>query len=385
MQQTVCLNMIVKNEAHVIDRCLRSVREWIDFWVIVDTGSSDGTPDVIAHALTGIPGELHQCAWKDFGTNRTEALELARGKSDYVLIIDADEEMRVPASFSWPQLDRDAYQLLHSRESHDAVTFWRISLMRNSRNWRYVGVVHEYPTCDGEYSQARIRGPRIQGHFDGARSQTDVRDKYAADAQTLERALEHEPDNARYVFYLAQSYRDSEQLDKAAKVYERRAEMDGWAEETWYALFQVAVLAEQRNVDEATVVNYYLRAHEYRPMRAEALGSLARYMLERRRFASARVFATAALTIPLPDDALFLDNEYYSWRCLDELSIADYWLGNYRNCATACRKLLRSSAVPDEHKPRITENLNFALGQLKASREKPKEAGTDTSDQHWLG
>jgi glycosyltransferase involved in cell wall biosynthesis len=368
MRPTVCLNMIVKNEAHVIDRCLRSVRELIDFWVIVDTGSSDGTPDAIADALTGIPGELHHAEWKDFGTNRTQALELARGKCDYVLIIDADEEMHVPAGFSWPQLDRDAYQLLHSQASHDAVTFWRISVMRNSRSWRYVGVLHEYPTCDGQYSQARICGPRVQYHLDGARSQIEVREKYAADARTLENALKHEPDNARYVFYLAQSYRDSEQLDKAAKAYERRAEMEDWVEETWYSLFQMAMLAERRNLDEATVVNYYLRAHEYRPTRAEALGNLARYMRERRRFASARVFAAAALKIPLPDDALFLDSEYYSWRCLDELSIADYWLGNYRNSAAACRKLLRTTAVPDEHKPRIADNLNFALAHLNAPR-----------------
>ena len=93
MPQTVCLNMIVKNEVHVIERCLASVRELIDYWVIVDTGSVDGTPEVIAAALAGTPGELHHREWKDFGTNRTEALELARGKSDYVFIIDADEQL----------------------------------------------------------------------------------------------------------------------------------------------------------------------------------------------------------------------------------------------------------------------------------------------------
>ena len=41
--QTICLNMIVRNEAPVIRRCLDSVMPIIDSWVIVDTGSTDGT------------------------------------------------------------------------------------------------------------------------------------------------------------------------------------------------------------------------------------------------------------------------------------------------------------------------------------------------------
>ena len=44
---TICLSMIVKDEAPVIERCLRSVKPWIDHWVIVDTGSSDGTQAMI--------------------------------------------------------------------------------------------------------------------------------------------------------------------------------------------------------------------------------------------------------------------------------------------------------------------------------------------------
>jgi glycosyltransferase involved in cell wall biosynthesis len=41
--KSVCLNMIVKNESKVIERCLRSVKGCIDYWVIVDTGSTDDT------------------------------------------------------------------------------------------------------------------------------------------------------------------------------------------------------------------------------------------------------------------------------------------------------------------------------------------------------
>ena len=61
---TICLNMIVKDEAHVIRRCLDSVRPLIDTWCILDTGSSDGSQELIRQHLRDLPGQLRQSAWK---------------------------------------------------------------------------------------------------------------------------------------------------------------------------------------------------------------------------------------------------------------------------------------------------------------------------------
>src|SRR5574340_542399 len=93
MKKTICLNMIVKNESKVIERCLASVKPIIDTWVIVDTGSTDGTQAIVREFLKDIPGELHERPWVNFGHNRNEALELARGKADYLLLIDADDKL----------------------------------------------------------------------------------------------------------------------------------------------------------------------------------------------------------------------------------------------------------------------------------------------------
>ena len=96
MKPTLCLNMIVKNEAKIIARCLTSARPLVSTWVIVDTGSTDGTQDVIRRTLADLPGELHERPWRNFGANRTEALALAKGKSEYILIMDADDELVIP-------------------------------------------------------------------------------------------------------------------------------------------------------------------------------------------------------------------------------------------------------------------------------------------------
>ena len=109
MRRSVCLNMIVKNESHVIRRCLASLKPVIDYWVIVDTGSVDGTQEVIREYLQDIPGELHERPWVDFAYNRNEALALAKNLSDYLLFIDADDTLVFAVEAVLPPLSEGAY------------------------------------------------------------------------------------------------------------------------------------------------------------------------------------------------------------------------------------------------------------------------------------
>ena len=138
---TLTLCMIVKNESHVILRCLESVYKYINYWVICDTGSTDGTQEIIKKffAEKGIPGELHQREWVNFGHNRSEALALCDGKADYAWVIDADDnldgEMILPNT-----TDVDGYSLLITRGNFE---WWRHQIFRTGQGWKYVGVFHE--------------------------------------------------------------------------------------------------------------------------------------------------------------------------------------------------------------------------------------------------
>src|SRR5438552_18921262 len=96
MLSTLCLNMIVKDEAHVIRRCLDSVRSHLANWTIVDTGSTDGTQEIIGPHLRDLPGELHERPSRDFGTNRSETIPLPLVKADYILDIDAYHALHNP-------------------------------------------------------------------------------------------------------------------------------------------------------------------------------------------------------------------------------------------------------------------------------------------------
>lgn len=99
-------------------------------------------------------------------------------------------------------------------------------------------MIHEYLHSDAARESVHLDTVRIASLPDGARSHDP--DTYHRDALSLEEALTDEPENARYVFYLANAYRDCGKLDSAIRNYERRVEMGGWEEEVFVALWRSA-------------------------------------------------------------------------------------------------------------------------------------------------
>lgn len=361
---TICLNMIVKNESAIITRCLDSVRDLIDYWVISDTGSSDGTQQIIRDYFEQhqIDGLLLEHEWQDFAHNRNQALNHARDKADYILLMDADDYLVTTAGFQFDHLTADCYRL---KLIHGNLNYFNTKLIRADLPWYWEGVLHEYLECDTPHSQENWQdGCHIASPREGARSRNP--NKYQDDAKVLAKALEKEPHNARYRFYLAQSYRDYGNYKDAIKHYQKRSSMEGWEEEGWYALLQVALLKEQAHYPETEVIQSYLSAYERRPQRAESLHNLARYLRERGRYALAYVYASTAATTPLPaDDVLFVSTSTYLWQARDELAVAAYWTAHYRQCADLCDQLLSNPALPEAARPRILENLQYAHQQLQ--------------------
>lgn len=364
MKPTVCLNMIVKNEAPTIRKCLDSVRPLIDTWVIVDTGSVDGTQDIIRDCFSDLPGVLHERPWKGFDGSRNEAIDLARDAADYLLFIDGDDEMQLQPGFRMPDLSLDAYNI--ALREFDMI-HWRFALVSTRLPWRYVGVLHEYIECGVQHTGGTLKGLNILSTVSGARSREGVRKKYLRDAGILEQGLIEEPDNARYVFYLAQSWRDAGEPEKALAAYDRRADMAGFIEESYCAQVYAARLAARLGLPSAEVMGRYLWAHESRPSRAEAIGDLARMCRLEKRWPLAYMFAKEAVSIPYPKDILFVEFSWHEWRALDELAVAAFWVGEHLESLECCERLLGEGKLPDEERERVTGNMEFAQGKLGAA------------------
>jgi len=351
--------MIVKDEAHVIERCISSIRPVIDAWSIIDTGSTDGTQDRIRELLGDLPGGLVESPWVDFAHNRSESLDRAAAFGDYALVIDADVRCIVPASFDRDRFARsltDDYYLVMIK---DAIHYQRPMLTSTHLPFSYRGALHEFvdvppgATCGGI-----IEDFHYESEFDGARSQN--RFKGVDDAATLVRALEagDDPDlTPRYLFYLANSFRDAGELDAALDAYRARVEAGGWSEEVFVSWLNIGRIHMFRGDPSEVVIDAFLRAADALPVRAESLCEGARCARLAGRFATAHLLASRAIAIERPRDSLFLEPDVYDWRSLYEFSIAAWHVGDFGPGLRACHRLLHEDRLPPAERQAVEGNL----------------------------
>jgi len=278
----LCLNMIVKNEAHIIKdtliKLLNKVPQ-LDYWLISDTGSTDKTKEIILDFFKerDIKGELFDDEWKDFGHNRTKALEHAFGKSKYLLVFDADDE--ICGNFVLPSLTKDSYHFQFGDANGSSYT--RVQIVNNNKKWKYVGVLHEIITCTEETNGMDI----ITGNYytisgkSGDRSRDA--NKYLKDALVLEKAYVEAIQNndglySRYGFYCGNSYFDCGRWEDAIKWYKITLDNNNWEQEKYMSCLRLYNCYNSLNQKE-TGMFYLVKAFTYDKERAECLCELVSY------------------------------------------------------------------------------------------------------------
>lgn len=358
--------MIVKNESHIILETLQSIKHYLDYWVICDTGSTDNTMSLIQDFFDreGIPGELHAENWVNFGHNRSQVFDYAYQKADYLWVIDADDLLVGHIDIN--RLDADSYSLRYGSD----LIYWRPQLFKGSEHWKYKGVLHEYAFCVSkpEASKGFIAGDyHMVSRRLGARNLVAPVVKYLCDAQVLEQALQQETDpdlTTRYLFYIAQSYRDAAQHQLAIEWYQKRIAAGGWPEEVWYSQYEIGLLYEALG-DTQKAKHHYLKAYEYRPTRAEALYSLGKMCNLHQQFFQAHIFLSAALKISPPPDLLFVSKDVYHYLIAFELSISSYWTGDFQWSVLLCNQLITmKDQIPSHIFEQTKKNREFSLEKL---------------------
>jgi glycosyltransferase involved in cell wall biosynthesis len=345
----MCLLMIVKNESHIILETLEHLVHLIDYWVVCDTGSIDQTRELITDFFSknNKPGELHNHEWVNFGHNRTLAFEAARGKSRYVFVFDADD--KIHGSLSIPKnINADAYFL----QFGDNFKYTRLQIFNNNLRWAYRGVLHEFPVC---LSKKNHQTATIQGNYFvesrrlGSRNQDP--EKYEKDAALLKDALDRNADpdlKNRYVFYLAQSYKDARKYREAIHYYKMRVSLGGWKDECYYSSWQVGLCMENsigESYGVAEICGWYLKAAEFCGHRGESLTSLGVLNYKVGQFEKAVFYLSKVKKMKVPADALFCVCSLYGFECEYPLVLALNKIGRFDSSTESCGRLLESISL----------------------------------------
>lgn len=338
---TICLCMMVRNERHVIERALLSAKPWVDMWCINDTGSTDATQDMVWRSMGDLPGRLVEAPWVDFGHNRTLAFADARASgADFVLVLDADQTLEVLDGAAFDALPLDGYNLTFK---HAMITYPRPILLRAALPWHWIGVTHEYATCDQPSMTGTLGGVFVHEHADSSR-RTDGR-KNREDILLLESALREEPENERTVFYLAQSYRDAKNFDGALTLYRTRIAMGGFIEERFCSAFGIArIYMYMQDWDKAVLA--FHDAYALDPTRAEAPFHLASGYLDRQSFALARLWFEEAACLPKRPDRLFLEDAVYDYLAQVGYILACHGEGDHESADRAEEVVLAQESTP---------------------------------------
>lgn len=345
----IILLTMIKNESAIIRRCLETASFTCDALCVCDTGSTDNTVDIVTTYFKNskIPGRLYTHPWKNFGYNRSQsflaAVDLCKElgwnpDTTYAVLLDADMNFHIGPKFNKDSLSSPGYCIL---QKSPGIEYYNTRFVKIGFPWKCVGVTHEYwdgynsDTLSDEFAYINDIGDG------GCKS-----DKFQRDIQLLNDGLIEEPKNERYMFYLAQSYKDTGHIEKAIEYYVKRIDAGGWVEEIWYSMYTLMKLYADKG-DKAMMEMWGQKAYEYHNRRTENILFLVKYFRENGQFYKAWHYWNIGYGKPKPDDILFIEPDVYTYSFEKE------------------RLILFNTIFP--HKK--SESLNYAIEYFNSYRD----------------
>jgi len=364
---TLC--MIVRDEAHCLPRCLNSVRDRINRYIIADTGSTDGTPNIARTGLRDIPGEVFSIPWRDdFAWARNQVLDRIRG-SEWLLWMDADEELHGEIrALDLADTSIQAYQT-PLRYEDKSVTKWP-NLFHASQNFRFRWPIHEELTHpNGQYRVQVLKKAWLTTCQDGARSLAPGK---------LEREVQHlikawrSTRHPRFLWFLGREYGQLGELAKSRACWQARLRWEPRAnnQERAVAWLQLGRTMEAQGEDPMAVITAYFNAYEEDPSRVEGLGHAGMLLRSQGKPRSARILLERALEMPPSRSTLCVETSWQEWRIADELAIVYAQLGGTEQAINLLGKVLQ--ACPENQKERVRLNLDKMCAAYSGGQS-PKE------------
>lgn len=351
----VCGALMCKDEEAVIERCLRSMAEFVERFLILDTGSTDNTLTIAKETLDdlGLPFQIMHRPFDTYAQSRTYLVKYAVQAAPWVLMIDADCTL----SGGRPELPDSEIGLVEF--ICDGVVSQRAVYLASHVDWRYESGMtldgrdlHEAVTADTPHHATRVHGIVMEHHGKAGDTRSSE-----SDLAILRELAERFPTNPRWLFYVAQTLKALGRRDEAMALYRECAILGRLGDEwVWYCMFQSAVIANDAHA--------LLAACEMRPQRAEGWYALACLLSNASRYDLAMPIVTRAAGLPEPEDSLFINRAVYRWGGRLELSVCLANNGMFEAALHECTTLLQVDSLPEVVRREVMSNAEQFRVQL---------------------
>lgn len=384
----VVLTQIVKNESHVITRMLDSIKNFADGIVLIDTGSTDNTIEVIENWGKTNNIETHVIPRtfdnfensRNFSINKAKEIFLSKndGNTYYGFWLDADEQLIIDPSFDKQKCDKDLYMF---NTYIGSMKYTRNEFYRLDKQFEFYGPVHEFIVHKGtdQITSGLLEGVSVNVKMDGGSWKSDISEKYRKHAIILEEYIQTNKD-PRWIFYTAQSWHDSastnnreeneERWRRSLKYYKDRVSItEGYEEERYYSQLRIASIMKMMEMPWKETHQEALKAYSMDPLRAESLKLIIDYYLSVGEWHMAYLYtkfckANFYNKSPYPQRLLFVDESLYKWRILESHAASSFYCGKIDEAKANYEELIQQlKKYPELFNPediqKITANAQF--------------------------
>ncbi len=353
---TISLCMIVKNEEATIERCLQSVEQICDEIIIVDTGSTDKTKELVSKFTNNI----FDFEWiDDFAAARNYAF--SKATQEYILWMDADdvflsqdlqELVKLKANLSREfDVVSMLYNLTFDQFRRVSSQLRRSRLVKREKKFRWIGAVHEYLDVSGTHLQTMIAVTHQPLGHDNERNLRIYE----------RRQLKGEAFSPRDLYYFANELRDHKRYDQAIEYYQKfLATKQGWVEDNIGACARLADCYYQLNDIENELKAIYL-SFQYDIPRADFCCRLGFYHLNNEQLKQAIFWYKLATQLGIENSPWGLVNHRCAtWLPHLQLCVCYSRLGEYKLAYE--HNEIAAKFIPDE--PLIEHNRKLLQDYL---------------------
>jgi glycosyltransferase involved in cell wall biosynthesis len=388
----LALNFICKNESHVISKMLNSSKSITDLIVAVDTGSDDGTQDIIRKfgEENNIPTYVFDRPFDNFEKSRNYAMQKLRDTvaelnwdADKVhgYWFDCDETIIPSSKFDKNQFTKDLYMI---NTYIGQMKYTRNTFFKVSKPFRWYGPVHEFIVCDDQnITSGLAENIHVDVKMEGASWKGNIPAKYKSHAFELEKYIDENRGDPRWIFYTAQSYHDSasipdnkeeneERLRRSLKYYKERVNRpDGYAEEIYYSQYRIGTIMRVLEEPWHFTLQECLKAYAMDPLRGESVKTVIDYYLQVGEWHMAYLYTKFAKTTfhgknPYPKRLLFVDESLYVWKFAESHAAASFYTGRMDEAKATFQEVVNLSKThpqnfSQEDLMKIEANKQFFL------------------------